>query len=61
MSGAVPLALTVNVAVWPAVTVCALGCDEIVGAVGFVVPPPEPEPADPQAASHTVIAVNVRH
>ena len=58
MSGAVPLALTVNVAVWPAVTVCALGCDEIAGATGLVIPPPEPEP-DPQAERHTAIAANI--
>ena len=33
-SGAVPLATTVKVAVWPAVTVCAEGCVVIVGATG---------------------------
>jgi hypothetical protein len=42
--GAVPVALTVNVAVWPVVTVRLVGWEEIAGAVGGVFPPLELEP-----------------
>jgi hypothetical protein len=52
-SGAVPVALTVKVAVWPVVTVRLVGWEEIVGAVGGVFPPPELEP---QAERHAVTA-----
>jgi hypothetical protein len=35
VSGAVPLAVTLNVAVWPAATVLLAGCDVIAGATGL--------------------------
>jgi hypothetical protein len=51
--GAVPVALTVNVAVWPVETVRLVGSEEIAGAVGGVFPPFEVEP---QAQRHGVTA-----
>ncbi len=59
MSGAVPVATTVNVAVCPAVTVWFAGCVVIVGATVVAVPVPDTERTDIGVRGSSLVMVTL--
>jgi len=56
--GVVPVAATLNVAVWPALIFALAGCDEIVGATGLVDVWPVPVPLRATEILERLVRVN---